>query len=175
MRWSQLKTRIEGTFADAVSGRLQVWSTRYRRAVHQYGESWVTVDGKKIATMANLRFDKLCYAAVLAGPSGRNEAERDLHEEGIFASWDLNDALFTYLTLSIDEVSNSENAIVRAFSMLDKRFGKRRLMAFDHRQEHSLVKQFYFFRCLAEGIEPRQYDDETGQVLHPRAAALATT
>ena len=56
MQWSQLKKRIEHNFAASLRGRVQVWSTRYRRAHDGAGESWITIDGQKVATMGSIRF-----------------------------------------------------------------------------------------------------------------------
>ena len=64
--------------------------------------------------------------------------------------------MFTYLDLSIDDASKSENPIIRGFAMLDRRFGKRRLCNFDLTKEHPLVSQFYRFRCHVEGLESGQ-------------------
>ncbi len=171
MQWSQLKKRIEETFADSVKGRLEVWSTRYRHAVHQYGESWITIDKKKIATMGTLRFEVAFWKTARRLREERqctdyrdptqsteyyaahDEAQQLLREEGIFASCDLNRSLFAYLNLSIDDALASEDPIIAAFGMLDKRCGKRRLIDLELTDKHPLVSQFYQFRCYAEGLQ----------------------
>jgi len=170
MQWSQLKKRMEETFAESVKGRLEVWVTRYRRAHDQFGEAWITLDKQKIVTMGTLRFQIAHYETAhrlreerdcldyrdptqLAGYRGAwDEANKSLHDEGIFDPHDLKDSMFSYLNLGIDDALNSENPIIRAFAMLDKRFGKRRLYNFDSTNEHPLVIQFYRFRCHAEGL-----------------------
>jgi len=175
MQWSQLKKRVEDTFADSVKGRLEVWSTRYRHAVHQYGESWITIDKKKIATMGTLRFEIACWKTAqqlreqrqctdwrdptqLSDYYGaRNEAHQMVVDASIFASCDLNNSLFQYLNLSIDHALASENPIIKAFALLDKRCGKRRLESFKLVNQHPLVCRFYEFRCFAEGLRPDQF------------------
>ena len=51
MKWSQLKSRIEATFANSVAGRVEVWNTRYRKShwdgIEVYGEAWITIDGQR--------------------------------------------------------------------------------------------------------------------------------
>ena len=172
MQWSQLKKRIEDTFAQSVKGRLEIWSTRYRHAVHQYGEAWITIDKKKIVTMGTLRFEVAFYKAsqrlreerectdyrdpAQTGGYRRaaDETEKAVKDEGIFAAWDLNKSLFDYLNLSIDESLTSQNPIIQAFATLDKRCGKRRLLELEFTDEHPLVSQFYLFRCHVEGLAP---------------------
>ena len=48
MKWSQLKKRIEESFADSVRGRVEVWNTRYRRAHDDAGEAWITIDKQRV-------------------------------------------------------------------------------------------------------------------------------
>jgi len=66
---------------------------------------------------------------------------------------DVNRALFDFLNLSINDAIKSDNPIIRAFATLDRRFGRRRLDAFDDSKEHPLVKTLYRFRCKAEGVK----------------------
>jgi hypothetical protein len=170
MQWSQLKKRMEETFADAVRGRLELWVTRYRDAHDDAGEAWITLDKQKIVTMGNLKFQIAHYETAqrlrkdrdcqdyrdptqLAGYRGAwDDATKSLHDAGIFDSHDLPRSMFTYLNLSIDDALTSDNPIIRAFAVLDRRCGKRRLSDFDATSEHLLVRQFYRFRCHVEGI-----------------------
>jgi len=64
----------------------------------------------------------------------------------------LGGAMHDYQSMSIDSILSSENHIIRAIGMLDRRFGKRRLKEFDISSEHYLVKSTYFFRAQAEGL-----------------------
>jgi len=168
MKWSQLKKRIEATFADSVRGRVQVWNTRYRRSHDQEGEGWITIDKKRVYSMGTYTYfvESHREAERLQRERGctdfRNphqapgyykaweEAEQFVHDKGIHPLWELNAALFAYLNMSIDRIASSENPIIRAFGMLDRRFGKRRLAALDVREEPPLVRLLYEFRLEAE-------------------------
>lgn len=44
--------------------------------------------------------------------------------------------------------------VIRALAVLDARYGKRRLTAFDPVDEHPLVRRLFYLRCEAEGIAP---------------------
>ncbi|WP_316572958.1 hypothetical protein [Neobacillus sp. YIM B06451] len=55
--------------------------------------------------------------------------------------------------MSIDEAMNSENIIIKAYSMFDRRLGKRRLEKLEFTKEtHPLIMDFYKIRCDVEGI-----------------------
>jgi hypothetical protein len=171
MRWSQLKKRIEGTFADSVKGRVQVWNTRYRHAHDGEGEAWITIDKKRIQSfgyysfvvqsydlqqeiLRNCSFDNNGTPASMDNQGdAHREADKILRQQGVFPAWEVNQILFDYLSMGINEILQSGNPLVRGLGMLDKRCGKRRLAAFDDSQEHALVKTFFRFRCQAEEIE----------------------
>jgi hypothetical protein len=171
MKWSQLKKRIEATFADSIAGRVEVWNTRYRKSHDAQGEAWITIDKQRISSMGTLTYFGKSHSEAnrLRRESGcidfrdpqqregyhqaRDEAEKTVHDRGVFSLCDLNRALFDYLNLSIDDAIQSDNPIIRAFATLDSRFGKRRLKEFDDSEEHTLVKTLYRFRCEVEGGE----------------------
>lgn len=179
MKWSQLKKRIEGGFADSVAGRVQVWTTRYRGAHDAEGEAWITIDKKRVSSMGTCSYyiaayheqNRLCkdsgcedytdpeqqkgyHAAV-------HEADRLVGEKGLFPLWHFNRALFEFLNLSIDDAIASDDPIIRALATLDRRFGKRRLKTFDDSEQPPLVRTLYWFRCKAEGI-PLEHDQQAG-------------
>lgn len=173
MQWSQLKKRIEDGFAPAVRGRVQVWNTRYRRAHDDVGEAWITVDKKRVLCSGYYGYRKRFHeemGAVLQAEEGTqcamatrgqrelkawDQTSRNLHEKGVMEPEYFNAILFAYLNLSIPKILASGIPLIRAMGMLDRRFGKRRLQAFDARKAHSLVKLFHEFRCQAEGIRTR--------------------
>lgn len=166
VRWSQLKRRIEGGFALRVRGRVEVGLTRYRHSPHQLGEAWVTFDKRKAVTMAAIRFENAQYEIAQRVRKERDhldqpypdvaewaEASRQLHDSGVFHSDEFTGPIFSYLNLSIDGALSSESAVVRAFAMLDRRLGKRRLAGIDVTNENVLVGEFHRFRSAVEGLD----------------------
>jgi|TARA_Y100000815_G_scaffold114790_1_gene103649 hypothetical protein len=170
MRWSKLKQRIEEGLADSAKGRVEVWVTRYRNAHDQEGEAWITIDGQRVHSMGSftymLRFyersrelqkDRDCldywdpekadgyYQAV-------EEVETQLRAEGAIPRWEFNRALFDYLNMSLEQVLGSDQMIIRALGMFDKRLGKRRLASMNVSGEHEFIQGFYRIRCAFEGI-----------------------
>ena len=170
MRWSKLKQRIEEGLADSAKGRVEVWSTRYRKAHDQEGESWITIDGQRVHSMGSLTHlvewyersralqeerDCLDYRdreQVQGYLEAQKEVEIQLRAEGVIPLWELNAALFEYLNMSLEQILSSDQMIVRALGMFDKRLGKRRLASMDVSEEHELIQGFYRVRCAFEGL-----------------------
>jgi len=170
MKWSQLKKRIETTFADSVRGRVEVWNTRYHKAHDDAGEGYITIDGERVASFGEYTYFVRLYGEerrLLAesGSTGCGDAERaegydrvwdqakkTTADRGVFAPWEFNQALFDYLGLSMADILSSDNPIIRALGMLDRRFGKRRLREYDVSAEHPRVQTLHQVRCEAEGL-----------------------
>jgi hypothetical protein len=171
MKWSQLKKRIEDNFADSVKGRVEVWNTRYRKAHDDEGKAWITIDKQRVFSIGTYTYDVESNreAKRIQEESGctdyrdpnqyegyrlaHQQADKIVHDRGVFPLWKVNMALFDSLSMSIENIIKSENPIIRAFGIIDKRFGKRRLREFDDTNEHTLVRMLYRFRCEAEGIK----------------------
>ena len=173
MRWSKLKQQIEEGLADSAKGRVEVWSTRYRKAHDQEGEAWITIDGQRVHSMGSLTHlvewyersralqkerDCLDYRdreQIQGYRDAQKEVETQLRAEGVIPLWEFNDALFEYLNMSMEQILTSDQMIVRALGMFDKRLGKRRLASMDVSKEHELIQGFYRIRCAFEGLRIR--------------------
>jgi len=123
-------------FADAVRGRVGLWTTRYEKAHDRFGRSWITIDGREVVSMSNYL---ACGDRVADGNPDRFEA-------GVFAAYDLPLAMREYLTLSVDKAIGSLNPLIRALAVLDGRVGQRRLARFDAATESPLVVQMLALR-----------------------------
>jgi hypothetical protein len=167
MRWSELKRRVEGNFAPAVKGRVEVFTTSYRQALDGAGEGWITIDGARVSSLSETAFRKsllttaqqLREERVHADPTqttsfflADGEAKEIAHGQGVYADEDFKRALFSSLTLSVDAMLASKDVLLHALAMLDRRFDKRRLETFDPRREAQLTRRLYVFRCAAEGL-----------------------
>jgi hypothetical protein len=83
------------------------------------------------------------------------DAEKFLINQNIFESYHLFAPFMDYGSLSIDEAMNSENIIIKAYSMLDRRLGKRSLEKLEFTNEtHPIIFDFYKIRCGVEGVTP---------------------
>lgn len=160
MRWSKLKTMIEDRMAPSLAGRVQVHVTTYGRPdwmpYFTRGRGWITVDGREIANFSTDQY--LVEHWRLKQETGMQQRVSDipdpLRERDILPRWWFEDALWDYLSLSIDDAVSSENFLIRALAMTDRRLGKRRLRRLQIRaDEHPLIHMFYTLRCVAEGVD----------------------
>jgi len=174
MRWSQLKKQVESRTCEPLLGRIQVWTTVYRRTHDAEGRSWITLDGSEIASMATLEAwaEQHRLAALAVGRDPRaawddwggvrgdrsgywdewRAAEDARKAAGSFAKFDFTVALWYSLQLSIEDALRSEDAIIRGMALIDRRLGKRRFVKLSAEQvAHPLVQRFYRLRAEAEG------------------------
>jgi len=128
-------------------------ATRYRRAHDEACEAWITLDGARIASFADLTLHvdhntraEAFRSEGLQGNALNAATERDVGGRGVAALWGFTVALSEYLELSIDAVLASENPVIRALGMLDRRLGKRRLAVMDVTADLPMVHEFHAIR-----------------------------
>lgn len=169
MQWSQLKKHIEETFAESVRDRVEVWATRYRHAHDQEGEVWITFDKTRIISLGTWSYEEAAEKARIGireasgcldyripeQRSGYNaahaEAEAIVHWQGYYPLWDAYKAMYKYLSLSIDDILVSGNPLIQSLGMLDRRFGKRRLLGFVPDTGNQLLATLYACRRTCDG------------------------
>lgn len=159
MKWSKLKHAIEGYFADEVQGRVHIYTTKYTSGSNFMVRGWITIDKTEIAN-----FSTPDNHARFAGYSpdyneripAEERTEGKAAEKGEFAQWELADSCLQYINQSIDESFTSANPIIRAFAMLDRRTGKRRLLGLETSDMHPLVKRMYDLRIESIGLNKRK-------------------
>ena len=169
MQWSKLKRNVEAFFADSVKGRVGLHTTRYRTMHDHDGQAWITLDGDEIINMVHIwkwLWEVERKAASLAGETDlrnrkdcspvREAAEKELKDESIFTQSHLGRAMHDYQSMSMEDILASENPVIRAIGMLDRRLGVRRLRKIDTDHEHPLVRVTYVFRCRAEGLTAKR-------------------
>jgi hypothetical protein len=139
VNWSQLKKRFEMTFADCVRGRIEFRATSYRHAHDQAGECWITLDKKKIFTMADWTFESERHEEAtrlrrsIDCTDWRNPEQREGYlradeqalmrngRDAVHSKREVMQAMTAYLNTGIDAALVSTNPLVRAFAMLDRR------------------------------------------------------
>ncbi|MED4057370.1 nonribosomal peptide synthetase [Niallia taxi] len=178
MQWSKLKKKLEGFLSDKLKGSIEIHATVYRKFHDRPSRIWITLNKQEILSASDVTFavkhEKL-YQQLIKGKElngipystdwnvmlnsqERKElikvydiAEKVMINQNILGSYHLYEALIIYSSLSIEEALNSDNRIIRALSMLDRRLGKRRLgkLLFS-KDTHPLVVKFYNIRCEVE-------------------------
>ena len=122
MKWSKLKQTIESGLAIDVADRICFHSTRYRNAHDGMGRSWITVDDVEIGSMQHL-----------SGPAASEDPDR--LDNGVFTAYYLPLAMRQFLNMNIDDALCSENPLIRAIAVVDRRTGKRRIQLLDPMEE----------------------------------------
>jgi hypothetical protein len=160
MHWSQLRKRLLDRVAGSIQSRIDIHQTRYRNAHDQEGEIWLTVDKERIFSSGSASYlSKLgevvdeIHADGATWPEAYGRAWPVMESSGFMLLEAINKDLFNSLNQSIGEMMEQKNPLIRGLTIVDSRFGKRRLAAFDASSEHDLVKRLFILRCEAEGIK----------------------
>ncbi|WP_010095434.1 hypothetical protein [Ornithinibacillus scapharcae] len=180
MQWSKTKTTLESFLCDRLKGRVRIHATVYRKFHDGPSKVWITFDKREIVSATDVTFaiehEKLYQQLkeenglkpipyhpdwnVMFQSEEREQlvrasdtADETLIGKGIFDSNYLYTACMEYPSLSIEDAMNSEHIMIRAYSMFDRRLGKRRLKEIPLSDDiHPLIVEFYNIRCDVEGL-----------------------
>ncbi|MBK8983879.1 MAG: hypothetical protein IPM38_16565 [Ignavibacteria bacterium] len=155
MKWSKLKKTIENNFAVSVSGRVNIFVTRYTSGSFFMVRGWITIDKAEIAnfsTSDNFRKFEWDTPDIDKRIPAEERTEGNAVEKGEFSRADFLDACREFSSMKIDEALKSDNPVIRSFAMLDRRLGKRRLKLIDSENLHPLVLKCLNFRLECESI-----------------------
>ena len=171
MKWTKLHAALNERIAPSLHRRVAIHQARYRRTAEEVGRVWITLDGEEIAS-----FDTNSYVSRRAaigneirsglGPWGLPPASnyqqylaadqaavQHLREAGLHDDYVALAELEGYLSLGVKQAMASQVPLVRAMAMIDRRLGKRRLVALELKvDEHQLVKILLAARMEAEGL-----------------------
>lgn len=84
-------------------------------------------------------------------------ANKKVEEQDIFSQHDFLEAIERFLNFTIEESLKSDNSIVKALALIDRRVGKRTLNRLKEsiKDESEFVRYFYRLRCEAEQMQQR--------------------
>ena len=152
MKWSKLKSEIESRFADSVGGRVEIWTTAYRKPNSTTGRGWITLDAKELVNFSTALswvkhgayYHESTNTVCLKHPEVKKEDRNpsNLIEEGEFSRFDLHQACWDCLSMAIEEQLQNRNPLIRSLATLDRRTGSRRLQKVDADSQHPLVGFF---------------------------------
>lgn len=172
---SIVKRNIESLICDKFKQRLSIHLTQYNVSLGEQKRIWITLDKKEVfnTSSANylMEYDKLwaeikketdkpfpdclyeCFPEFIGKTNDLDYTTVILEDKIIFNVDLVYNAFTQYPQLSIDNALNSENVIIKAIALLDKRLGKRKLKNLKYSSNvHPLILGFYKLRCEAEGI-----------------------
>lgn len=161
MNWSQVRKQVRSLICDELQGRVDFHKTVYRKPGDSaFERAWITIDGVEVFEWSDADLSKRSDEGASID---RNSGEQVEH------AGCLSYSLYRYLENSIAESLQSDNPIIRAFAMIDRRTGKRTLARIHLApEEHKLVRMFYDLRIRGETgsmermIPQRRGDAEQG-------------
>lgn len=148
MRWSKLKQLIETNFVPAMAGRVAVHSTTYDGSTE--GRAWVTLDKIVIADFCTRAHERQTYGL------GPQKEKPDLVTAfGEMSRQQVYQACWEYLhEIAFEDALVSDNPMLQALAVLDKRLGKRRYAKVHAQELHPLARRLLDARLEAEGVRP---------------------
>lgn len=159
--WSGIRKKLEYEYlAESLRGRIRYFATTYRESHDKEGRAAILLDGKEIIGGG---FYKRWLVEHLF-PKDEKYEERMRQEIsfiddtalklGVFDQRSFYCAFKEFDNQSIEESLKSDDLIVRIFAVLDKRIGKRRLLAMKNEisEEPEMFQLFYAIRVGAEKI-----------------------
>ncbi|MFP7732304.1 hypothetical protein ACLHDF_02570 [Priestia aryabhattai] len=177
MKWTKVKKNIENLFCDNLRHRLSIHLTKYKVSLGEQTRIWITLDKKEVFNASSAEYlmehDKLweevkrktskafpeclyeCFPEFIGKVEVMDYTARVLEHRGVFNVDHVYDAVIQYPQLSINPALNSENIILQALALVDRRLGKRTLKALRYNSNvHPLIMQFYELRCAVDNITP---------------------
>lgn len=154
MRWSKLKQLVEQSFAGGIRERVAIHSAAYGGCT--CGHAWITLDGVVIANFCTrAHFNRFRYG------DRNNDAgltpEREKRHEGQFVEYgemsrqDVYEACWAFVhELPFDDALASEDPLIQALAMLDRRLGKRRYAQVAQGDLHPLARRLFEARLESE-------------------------
>ena len=152
MQWSKLKARVKDFICPELRDRIDFHLTSYRESHDGADKVWITVDGQRVFSCKHYPYERAEAEAYHGGLRGEQVKEL-LREKEIHRPKDFGDAMRAYLDMPISEAVKSSDPLVKAFALVDRRLGKRRLAKLEITgSEHTLVKVFYELRLASAHI-----------------------
>ena len=149
----------------ALRGHIQYFAASYSKSADHEGRAAIRMDGVEVLRSNYYTYFENVWtkfhhlrSTTLKDHDSTKEAIDRAHayalEQGTFDQKVFYEAFGIFDNQSIEKSLVSENPLVRIFALLDRRLGKRRLLALEDSMEQELdwVRAFYVIRLQAEGL-----------------------
>ena len=164
--WSGIRNKLENDYlCPALRGHIQYFATSYSKSADHEGRAAIRMDGVEVLRSNYYTYFENVWtkfhhlrSTTLKDCDSAKEAINQAHafalEQGTFDQKVFYEAFGIFDNQSIEKSLVSENPLVRIFALLDRRLGKRRLLALEESMERELpwVRAFYVIRMQAEGL-----------------------
>ena len=167
--WSGIRNKLENDYlCPTLRGHIQYFATSYWESHDQTGRAAIRLDGVEVLRSNYYAYEQNYWNRYQAlrregiGQDDRTAPFRLAHEgtlnDGCFDNGFFYEAFHEFDNQSIGKSLVSENPLVRIFALLDRRLGKRRLLALEESMEQELdwVRAFYVIRMQAEGLMEKE-------------------
>ena len=160
--WSGTRKKLEEDYlCPALRGRIRYFATTYRKSHDREGRASILLDGKEILKSnyfdMEMAYRKTTREAAIENPEvtvreAYRIADPIVLNNGYFDQRGFYRAFEIFDNQSIEKSLEDENPLVRVFALLDRRTGKRRLLALRDKinDDRQWVKLFYDIRMKAE-------------------------
>ena len=146
--WSAIRDKLENEYlAESLCGHIRYFATTYRESHDREGRAAIYYDGQEVIAGDYYHKD---HSVDCDTNIETDEAIR----KGAFDQASFYAAFHDFDNQSIEESLKSSNLLIRIFALLDRRVGKRRLLAMKEQmpQEPETVQTFYRIRMEAERL-----------------------
>ena len=167
--WSGMRNKLESDYlCPALRGHIQYFATSYSKSADHEGRAAIRLDGVEVLRSNYYAYEQNYWNRYQAlrregiGQDDRTAPFRLAHEgtlnDGCFDKGFFYEAFHEFDNQSIEKSLVSKNPLVRILALLDRRLGKRRLLALEESMEQELdwVRAFYVIRMQAEGLMEKE-------------------
>ena len=167
--WSGIRNKLENDYlCPALRGHIQYFATSYSKSADHEGRAAIRMDGVEVLRSNYYAYEQNYWNRYQAlrregiGQDDRTAPFRLAHEgtlnDGCFDNGFFYEAFHEFDNQSIEKSLVSKNPLVRILALLDRRLGKRRLLALEESMEQELdwVRAFYVIRMQAEGLMEKE-------------------
>lgn len=123
--------------------------TTYKNSAGYLGRAWITWDGEEILNFSNQdtwnQYRSYSHEQTQTGYITHDtikleeRTENSLMEKGEFSKYDFANNAFDFLNLNVQDALKSDNPILRALAVVDKRIGKRSLTDLKKIESHPMI------------------------------------
>lgn len=159
MKWSKLRKLLKDRLADNLKNRLDYNLTTYKNSTGFIGRAWITWDGKEIINFSNQdtwnqyqSYSNETAETHYISHKKIDDAERtegNVIEKGEFSKYDFAENAFKFLNINVQDAIKSDNIILKALAVVDKKTGKRTLTELSKLENHPMIKYLIELRLLS--------------------------
>lgn len=163
--WSGIRNKLENDYlCPALRGRIQYFATSYSKSLDHEGRAAIRLDSVEVLRSNYYDYSKNYwnrYQALRQEGAGEDAPKKPSQmayegalNDGCFDQWFFYEVFRIFDNQSIEKSLVCKSPLVRIFALLDRRLGKRRLLALAETMEQELdwVRAFYGIRMQAEGL-----------------------